>query len=592
MAIEQATIEEIKFRNNIEDVISQYVTLKRAGSNMVGLCPFHSEKSPSFTVFSGEGSFYCFGCGAGGDVITFVRKAENLDYRSALEFLARRVGITINESSLDRKEAERRERTLEMNKLAARFFHEKLMSPEGREGYEYLTRKRGLSNSHIRHFGLGFAPNSFGALTDLLRSKGFKDHEMASAFLCGVSQKTGRPYDYFRNRVIFPILSTSGDVIAFGGRVMDDSKPKYLNSSDTPAFKKSRNLFAMNFAKNYCSEQIILCEGYMDVIALHCAGFTNAVATLGTAITPEHARMLKRYTKKVVISYDSDDAGQNAADKAFRLLGEVGVETKILRMNGAKDPDEYIKKYGSESFRKLIEGSQTEFDYKFAKILQKYDFSITGEKIKALDDCEKLIAQTQSAAQRDIYIYDVAPKLGITPEAMKRDVERLISMRRKMNAREESKKIMTASEGYGDRVNPDFVKNPRAAAAEEAIIGIILLHPEYLRELEKNGSPITSDDMFTGLGTKIFSAIKEVLSGDSFDAASLEGALGEHLEVDELARATKMKIARRSLTNNTVSVVLECLETLKEAKGRSELGIEDIISIKRKKAQTSQETKN
>ena len=588
MAIEQALIEEIKFRNNIQDVISQYVTLKRAGSNLVGLCPFHSEKSPSFTVFLGEGNFYCFGCGAGGDVITFVRKAENLDYRSALEFLAKRVGVTINEGGGDRKESMRRERTLEMNKIAARFFYEKLMSPEGREGYEYLTKIRGLSNSHIRHFGLGFAPNSFGALTDLLRSKGYKDHEMASAFLCGVSSKTGRPYDYFRNRVIFPILSTSGDVIAFGGRVMDDSKPKYLNSSDTPAFKKSRNLFAMNFAKNYCSEQIILCEGYMDVIALHCAGFTNAVATLGTAITPEHARMLKRYTQKVVISYDSDEAGQNAADKAFRLLGEVGVETKILRMNGAKDPDEYIKKFGSESFRKLIESSETEFDYKFSKILKKYDFSVTGEKIKALDECEKLIARTQSAAQREIYIYDVAPKLGITTDAMKRDIEKLISMRRRIEAREESKKIMTASEGYGDRVNPDYVKNPRAAAAEEAVIGIILLHPEYMRELEKKGSPITPDDMFSQLGKKIFSSIIEILSMENFEASSLEGALGEYLEVDELARATKMRISRRSLTNNTVSVVEECLKTLKDAKQRCDLGIEDIINMKRQKKQPQQ----
>jgi len=477
MAIEQAVIEEIKFRNNIEDVISQYVTLKRAGSNMVGLCPFHSEKSPSFTVFNGEGNFYCFGCGAGGDVITFVRKAENLDYRGALEFLAKRVGITISESSQDKKESMRRERTLEMNKIAARFFHEKLMSDEGREGYEYLTKKRGLSNSHIRHFGLGFAPNSFGALTELLRSKGYKDHEMASAFLCGVSQKTGRPYDYFRNRVIFPILSTSGDVIAFGGRVMDDSKPKYLNSSDTPAFKKSRNLFAMNFAKNYCSEQIILCEGYMDVIALHCAGFMNSVATLGTAITPEHARMLKRYTKKVIISYDSDEAGQNAADKAFKLLGEVGVETKILRMSGAKDPDEYIKKFGSESFRKIVEDSETEFDYKFGKIMRKYNFSVTADKVKALDECEKLIAQTSSAAEREIYLYQVAPKFGIAPDAMKRDVERIISQRRKNAAKDETRKIMTSSEGYGDRVNPDFVKNPKAATAGNAIIGLLLMHP-------------------------------------------------------------------------------------------------------------------
>ncbi|MBE6619180.1 MAG: DNA primase [Ruminococcaceae bacterium] len=584
MAIEQAVIEEIKFRNNIEDVISQYVTLKRAGSNMVGLCPFHSEKSPSFTVFNGEGNFYCFGCGAGGDVITFVRKAENLDYRGALEFLAKRVGITISESSQDKKESMRRERTLEMNKIAARFFHEKLMSDEGREGYEYLTKKRGLSNSHIRHFGLGFAPNSFGALTELLRSKGYKDHEMASAFLCGVSQKTGRPYDYFRNRVIFPILSTSGDVIAFGGRVMDDSKPKYLNSSDTPAFKKSRNLFAMNFAKNYCSEQIILCEGYMDVIALHCAGFMNSVATLGTAITPEHARMLKRYTKKVIISYDSDEAGQNAADKAFKLLGEVGVETKILRMSGAKDPDEYIKKFGSESFRKIVEDSETEFDYKFGKIMRKYNFSVTADKVKALDECEKLIAQTSSAAEREIYLYQVAPKFGIAPDAMKRDVERIISQRRKNAAKDETRKIMTSSEGYGDRVNPDFVKNPKAATAENAIIGLLLMHPEYVRELENKGDPITADEMFTSLGKKIVGAILEIVDKDVTDSSALQGALGEYLELEEVERAAKLRVSRRALTNNTISVVYECRKTLGESKDRAELGIDDIIQKKREQA--------
>ena len=584
MAIEQSTIEEIKFRNNIEDVISQYVTLKRAGSNLVGLCPFHSEKSPSFTVFLNEGNFYCFGCGAGGDVITFVRRAENLDYRSALEFLAKRVGITIAQNDTDRQEARRKERVLEMNKIAARFFYDKLMSPEGREGYEYLTKVRGLSNSHIRHFGLGFAPNSFGTLTDLLRSKGYADHEMASAFLCGVSQKTGRPYDYFRNRVIFPILSVSGDVIAFGGRVMDDSKPKYLNSSDTPAFKKSRNLFAMNFAKNYCAEQIILCEGYMDVIALHCAGFTNAVATLGTAITPEHARMLKRYTKKVIISYDSDGAGQAAADKAFKLLGEVGVETKILRMNGAKDPDEYIKKFGSESFRKLIEGSQTEFDYKFGKILAKYDFGITAEKIKALDETEKLIVQVASGAEREIYTHVAAPKLGITPEVMKRDIDRFISKRDKIVAAEESKKIMLQSEGYGDRTNPDYIKNPKAAAAEEAILALIILHPEYLREISKNGNPLSEDEMFTAFGKKVCRAVLSVLEESEDDVSVLEGKLGEFLEVDELSRVTKMCIARRALTNNTLEVLSECRKTLEGAKQRSELDIQDIINMKRKRS--------
>ncbi len=589
MAIDQAVIEEIKFRNSIEDVVSQYVTLKRAGSNLVGLCPFHSEKSPSFTVFVNEGNCHCFGCGAGGDVINFIRRIENLDYPSAVEFLAKRAGITVTRSDDDKREARRRERVLEMNKLAARFFYETLMSPAGSEGYDYLTRVRGLSNANIRHFGLGFAPNDFGALTGLLRSKGYADHEMATAFLCGVSTKTGRPYDYFRNRVIFPIFGISGDVIAFGGRVMDDSKPKYLNSSDTPAFKKSRNLFAMNFAKNYCSEQLILCEGYMDVIALHCAGFTNSVATLGTAITPEHARMLKRYTKKVVISYDSDEAGQNAADKAFRLLGEVGVETKILRMSGAKDPDEYIKKFGSESFRKIIDSSETEFDYKFGKIMKKYDFSITGDKIKALGECENLIAATPSAAERDIYIFDTAPKLGITPDAMKRDIERIIASKKRNAEREEVRKIITSSEGYGDRVNPDYVKNPRAASAEEAMLGILMLHPEYLSELSKKGDPLSADEMFTELGKKICSALISIISAGAPDESALEGLLGEYLTVEETERAMRMRISRRMLTNNTPAVLIECKRSLKEAKSKNELDISDIISQKRERSRQNRE---
>ncbi|MBQ8289036.1 MAG: DNA primase, partial [Clostridia bacterium] len=289
--IDQSVIEEIKLRANIEDVISSYVQLKRAGSNYQGLCPFHSEKSPSFTVFPGTSSFYCFGCGAGGDVIHFVRRAENMDYPSAVEFLAKRYGIPITLDKKEQAENARRERVLAMNKEAARFFHQKLFAPEGAEGLRYLTENRRLPLPLIRHFGLGFAPNVGWSLTDHLRKKGYTDSEMASAFLCGISQKTGKPYDYFRNRVIFPIIDVRGDVVAFGGRVMDDSKPKYLNSSDTPAFKKSRNLFALNFARKSENDTMILCEGYMDVIALHGAGFSNAVATLGTAITPEQARI-------------------------------------------------------------------------------------------------------------------------------------------------------------------------------------------------------------------------------------------------------------------------------------------------------------
>ena len=352
--IPKEVIEEIRYRCDIEDVIGSYVTLKRAGSNRNGLCPFHSEKSPSFTVFPATKSFYCFGCGAGGDVITFIQRIENLDYVGSLEFLAARAGISIpNDSSYMEKETLTRKRVYEMNLEAAKFFRACLFDPTlGRDGLEYLTERRRMSGAVIKHFGLGFAPNDFGMLTRHMKQKGYTDEELYAAFLCGKSQKTGRPFDLFRNRIMFPVIDTAGNIVAFGGRVMDDSKPKYLNSADTPGFKKSRILFGLNYAKDHCAEQMILCEGYMDAIAMHAAGFQNAVATLGTAITPDHARLLSRYTKRVVINYDSDEAGQRAANKAMALLDEVGLEVRVLKLTGAKDADEYLRTYGGDySFR-------------------------------------------------------------------------------------------------------------------------------------------------------------------------------------------------------------------------------------------------
>ncbi len=346
--ISRDIIDEIIYRNDIEGLIGSYVTLKRAGSNYSGLCPFHNEKTPSFTVFPATKSFYCFGCGAGGDAITFVMKNENLDYREALEFLAARAGITIPEDGDPRNEKSiPRKRIYEMNLEAARFFKNCLFDEKyGKEAMAYLHEQRGLSFATIKHFGLGYSPNDFGMLTNHMKRLGFNDEELQVGFLCGKSQKTGRSYDYFRDRVIFPIIDTSGNVVAFGGRIMDSSsKNKYLNTSDTPAFKKSRNLFALNFAKKHCEENMLLCEGYMDVIALHAAGFENAVATLGTAITSEQARIFAKYTKKVIICYDADNAGQTATMKAMRLLGEVGVEVRVLKILGAKDPDEYIRKF-------------------------------------------------------------------------------------------------------------------------------------------------------------------------------------------------------------------------------------------------------
>lgn len=579
--IDRSVVEEIKYRNDIRDVISGYVTLKRAGNNYNGLCPFHSEKTPSFTVFTGgEGNFYCFGCGAGGDVVSFVMRAENMDYPSALEFLAKRAGITIPEDKSGRPGEISRTRVLDMNREAARFFHATLIGGKYPDALAYLQQKRGFSPALIRHFGLGFAPPEWGSLVKHLKSKHYGEEEMIAANLAAKSAK-GTVYDVFRNRVIVPILDINGNVVAFGGRVMDDSKPKYLNSTDTPAFKKRRTLFALNFAKDLCAERMILCEGYMDVIALHGAGFSSAIATLGTAITEEHARLMKRYTKEVVICYDADEAGQRAADKAFALLSEVGVETKILKVEGAKDPDEYIKKFGPGKFKKLLEGSRTRFDFKFGAILEKHDISIPAEKIRAADAAAELIAGFYSAVERDIYIGTVCAKLQIPMDTLRSDVEKKIRSRQKKEQDGQLRKVITASSGMNNRVNPDYVRNPAAASAEEAILGLILHSPELVGTIRKES--LLDVEMFqTEFNRRVFAAIMDI-AGD--EGTLEEGMLCQHFSPEEMGRIIGMKVRRAELTNNGTEVLKECIGRLQKSKtkGNNIEDIEDILGTKRRK---------
>ena len=565
--IPREIIEEIRYRNDIEEVIGSYVSLKRAGSNLVGVCPFHNEKTPSFTVFSSNKNFYCFGCGAGGDVITFIMKAENLDYPSALEFLAKRAGIDIPKDGVTEEKGIPRKRIYEMNLEAAKFFRACLFDPNiGREALAYLTENRRLSGAVIKHFGLGYSPNEFGALLAHMKRKGFTEEELTVGFLCGKSQKNGRPYDYFRNRVIFPIIDVSGNIVAFGGRVMDDSKPKYLNTSDTPGFKKSRNLFALNYAKKNCSDQLILCEGYMDVIALHAAGFENAVATLGTAITQEHARIISKYTKSVLISYDMDSAGRNAADKAMRLLAEVGVDVKVLKMTGAKDPDEYIKIYGADKFRQVINRSQSGFEYRLDTTLAKYDLSLPEDKIKASAEICQMIATVYSSVERSVYIASAAERIGLTADVMNNDVERIrASLIKKYKAKEGHDAQMSAK-NIGDRINPDAAKNIKAAAAEEAILGLMLLFDEH-RSAAANGSAgITKEDFYTDFGGRVFEAIVEL---ERSEGGYMYSLLGEHFTPDEMGRMQGMEYKRRQLASNGKDVFSASIDALKEAKNKS-----------------------
>ncbi|MBE6641725.1 MAG: DNA primase [Ruminococcaceae bacterium] len=546
--IDPKIVEEIKARNPIEDVMAQYAVLKRAGSNMVCNCPFHSEKTPSCTVFTARQSFYCFGCGAGGDVISLVRRAEGLEYVEALEYLGRRAGIEVITSDSDAPRFDKR-RFYEMNKAAARYFRDILFTdPMGAPGREY-AEKRGLDTETIKHFGIGFAPDSFSSLYPYLKDLGYTDEEMNAAFLVGKSTKTGRPFDMFRKRLMFPIIDVSGNVIAFGGRIVDDSDPrKYLNSSDTPVFRKRKNLYALRYAKNSCAEKMILCEGYMDVIALHAAGFENAVATLGTAITPDQARLMAKYTKKVVICYDNDTAGQTAAEKAIRLINETGTETSVLNIKGAKDPDEFIKKFGAPAFSKLIGESKSKFRFTLDSILSKYDLSETDGKVRALGAICKMLAGVYSSAERDIYTREIAEELGVKPESIEADTKKIMrrmERERKNNEREEA---LRQASGIGDRINPEFVSNIAGANTEEQIIALLLLKQEN-RDLAKKGADmISAEDFVTEFGKKLFTAIMELENNSSSEFN--ESELGAVLTVDEMARLEKMKMRRYDLTEN------------------------------------------
>jgi DNA primase len=589
--IPQEFIEEVKLRNPIEDVVSSYVTLKRAGSNMVGCCPFHSERTPSFTVFSSTQSCHCFGCGQGGDVINFIRKIENLDYPSAIEFLAKRAGLNMPIDRDRQSGTPDRRRYFEMNLLAARFFREQLFSESGKAALDYLLRRE-LSMAAIKHFGLGYSPASFGELTDLLRNNGYTDEEMQTAFLCGKSKKTGRSYDYFRNRIMFPIIDVTGNVVAFGGRVMDNSEPKYLNSSDTPIFKKSRNLFALNYAKSACSESIILCEGYMDVIALHNAGFTNAVATLGTAITPEQARIMARYTKKVNISYDSDSAGIRAANRALSILTEVGLEVRVLKYSGAKDPDEFIKKFGADKFRQVIDRGRTRFDYNLEAVLAKYDISLTEERIKACSELCEVISNIPSAVERDIYIANTSEKLEISKESIASDVKKLISKRIREDKKQEQRQIIRSTAGYGDSVNPDYSKNVQAAAAEETVLGLMILYPEFREAVSSGRVELSSDCFITEFGRRVYTALTELeASGAVFDVS----LLGEKFSPEEFSRINKYSIDRFQLKGDSRRAFEDAAAVLRATRERAkarddggELGeLRHIIDKKRRERNKS-----
>lgn len=497
MAIDQRFLDELNARCDIVDLVSRYVKLKRSGSNYFGLCPFHNEKTASFSVAPDKQIFHCFGCGAGGGPIRFIMKIEGLEFRDAVEFLARQYGMEVPEDTADHGQRQRRERLLQLMKDAARWFYAQLHAPQGAVPLHYF-QQRALSKKTMNNFGLGYAPDSFHALLDAMTAKGYTKEELFAAGLIARSQK-GTYYDKFRNRVMFPIIDIRGDVIAFGGRVMDDSKPKYLNSPETTIFNKSRNLFAINVAKKTKSEQFLLAEGYMDVIALHQAGFDSAVASLGTSLTEEQARLMSHYTKNVVICYDADGAGQKAAQRAIDILGRAGLSVRVLRIPGAKDPDEFIREHGAEAFRKLIERSENHIMYRLQTIQDKYDLTQDDQRILFLRDAAREVASLTNAVEREVYTARAAKTAGVSAQSFALEVKREQSRRRRQENKRYHREVQTPAAAAQPRDRSIRYENVRSALAEEGLLRLMFQDGALIPEIRAAIAPSEFSSQLLGM---------------------------------------------------------------------------------------------
>lgn len=564
MRLSDSFLEQLRANTDIESVISPYVNLRRRGKNLVGLCPFHNEKTPSFTVYPENGSFYCFGCGVGGDVITFVRRMENLDYMEAVKQLADRAGMALPEDGYDDTLAKKRTAVLAANRAAAKFFHSQLFTDRGRHALNYFL-DRGLTMETIRHFGLGFAPDDWRALKNHLNEQGFDDILLESANLLRRSDKNGKVsyYDNFRNRVIFPIIDPRGNVIAFGGRVLDDSKPKYINTSDTLVYKKSNGVFALNFAKKGNDGKLIIAEGYMDVIALHQAGFTNAVACLGTALTKEQANLLSRYADEIILSYDADEAGQKATARALGIFGTTGMEIKVLRLTGGKDPDEIIKKYGAQRFCDIINGAANDTEYRLLRARQGIDLSTDDGKVKYLSAATEVLAGIPSPVEVDVYASRLANELGVDKLAIESQVKykREGLRKRRMAQREQDQKRLLIN-GQNTK-NPERSQHLRAAKAEETLIASLMRNPDFYNKLKDE---LSADYFVTALNRRIFSVILSRLDeGGNTEPYFLSSEFTPD-EMDEVERIFRSA----AQLSNTVEECVDCIKILKEEKNKPE----------------------
>lgn len=566
-------LQELKLKTDIVDLVSSYVTLKKRGNTYVGLCPFHNEKTPSFTVYENTQSFYCFGCGAAGDCVGFTRKIDNLDYIDAVKSLAQRAGMQMPEDGYDDSLSKKRRTILEINRETARFYHSYMMSDEGKVGLQYFL-DRGLSLKTIKHFGLGYAPNSWDSLIKHLKSLGYNPSDMLAA---GVVRKGEKGYyDYFRNRVMTPIIDVRGNIIAFGGRVLDDSKPKYINTSDTLVYKKTNEVFGLNFAKNSGKDSIILCEGYMDVIAMHQAGFDNAVAGCGTALTNEQVRLITRYAKNISLVYDNDEAGQKALSKAITMFNQVDASINIPTLSGGKDPDEIIKTQGRARFEAMLEGASNKIEFALTQLRKKYNLVTTQGKSQFAAEAVKILYGA-SPVEQDLYLSRIAEELGIDKRSMQAQLDEYVRRESRKQNRHRYSKILDENIRSVRRESFDNSTSTASLKAQERLISLLMAYSEFVYLCDGFDDKKLSDGFYRKAYNAVVNRIRNNMSLDLI-------VFNEEFSSDEMSRFSRI-VDQSPKSSDAKKELSDCLTTIsreydkQNSKSASEMNDDDFRSF-------------
>ncbi|MBQ4641951.1 MAG: DNA primase [Oscillospiraceae bacterium] len=575
MAFPPSFIDELIARNPIEDVVGQYVSLKRSGGNLFGLCPFHGEKTASFSVAPDKGIYYCFGCHKGGGAVNFMMEVEGLSYPDAVRALAKRAGMQVPEDEQYQSRYRQQERLWALHKEAARFFHTQLYAPNGKEALEYALG-RGMPKSTLTTFGVGYAPDSWDALVKEMQAKGYTQQELIDSGLVTVSRKNGNIFDRFRDRLMFPIIDVRGNVIGFGGRIMNNKDPnaaKYLNSPETLIFNKRKNLFGLNMAKKSKLGYLILVEGYMDAIALHQYGFDCAVASLGTSLTEEHAALLSRYTEQLYLIYDGDEAGQRAAQRAIPMLEKAGIQIKVLRMRDAKDPDEFLKKFGADRFKILLEQSSNRVEYQLNAIRAKYDLREDDQKIRYVQEAAELICTLGSFVKREVYGGRVAESAGISAEAMKLEVDKAYKRRIAKEKKQQEKIDLAPARALQPKERSIRYDNMKSALAEEDVIAQILREPAMLEHCKH----LAGSQFSVPLLGKVYDQLV-IRYGSGMEVSP---AVLEDLSAEETSHITGIYHRRQSPVNE--NAFRDCVKIiLAEQQGRAVSSDDDLLALRNK----------